>query len=207
MDHFEDWALGWTVNEVDVFKHNHQQYFGVESRLHQVHSIWSSRRVRRLVHELLDLFYQATDLDVHWAYWLKEGDTSRGMTAYWKDTIFIQPGGCRHPFDVVSTVIHEIGHQMRQRSKHCCEDHHCIVWQKCSQQAGALLNRKISCTPHSQLTPIMRELAFHYGDNWLANVHIGIYSCANVCCRDAPVDILPCLVKQIELDWETEVSK
>ena len=153
-------------------------------------------------------FYQATDLDVHWAYWLKEGDTSRGMTAYWKeDTIFIQPGGCRHPFDVVSTVIHEIGHQMRQRSKHCCEDHHCIVWQNCSQQAGALLNRKISCTPHSQLTPIMRELAFHYGDNWLANVHIGIYSCANVCCRDAPVDILPCLVKQIELDWETEVSK
>ena len=43
-----------------------------------------------------------------------------------------------------------------------------------------------------------------YGDNWLANVHIGIYSCANVCCRDAPVDILPRLVKQIELDWETE---
>ena len=89
-------------------------------------------------------------------------------------------GGCRQPFDVESTVIHEMGHQMRQRSKHS--------WQKCSHKVGALLNRKITCTPYSQLTPIMCELAFHYGDDWLANVHIGIYSCANACCRDAPVE-------------------
>ena len=80
---------------------------------------WGLEDCRRLAGEVLDVVQQATGLGVEKAFAIRRDDSNLGLTLpYLQDRIFVRFGGCRHPFDIVGTILHEVAHQMVVRTPH-----------------------------------------------------------------------------------------
>ena len=113
-----------------------------------------------------------------------EGECCRSCTLTFNhDRIFMQCSGCQHPFDVISIVIHEMGHQMPNHWEHWCKDGHCLVWDECANHLGAILHRRIVQTPPNQLSGVLLELCTQYGCDCVCHVGIGTFACGNTCCQ------------------------
>ena len=125
----------------DIHDRCHNQYFRehqiMESYLSLNHD-WSFSDCCDLVEEVLAIVDQEIDMGVTKYYPIRQGGKTLGLTLGWfRDRIFVQCGGCRHPFYLVATTLHELGHQMVWRTPHtlaCVGENagHCIVWQRCT---------------------------------------------------------------------------
>ena len=157
-------TLEWRVNTKVYVKCSHATHFAQDALLGRVEEKWGPKKVRALVSEILEIFLEETSLNVKKFFSIWEGEHCRGCTLTFKhDRIFVQCSGCRHPFDVVSTVIHEMGHQMRNQLEHWCDDGHCLVWNECASHLGAIFHRWIVQTPPNQLSGVPLELYTQYG--------------------------------------------
>ena len=92
-----------------------------------VSMLWPARRGRRLAREVLCVVQRTLALGVSKVGWITEGELTLGacMRTRW-DVIFVQVGGIKHPYQIVSTVVHELAHQLVYRSGHVdeCDDPH-----------------------------------------------------------------------------------
>ena len=79
---------------------------------------WTFENAPGLAKEVLGVVHQATDHDVGIVNCLpiKSGEEDLGCSlSFMTATVFIQCEGVCHPFDIVSTMLHEIWHQMVYR--------------------------------------------------------------------------------------------
>ena len=98
--------------------------------------LWSSRRGRKLAKEVLRVLQRNFSFGISKIGWIQEGDNTLGasLRSRW-NVIFIQVGAIKHPYRIVSTVIHEVGHQMSYRTGHLsrCDGSHCKIWASCAR--------------------------------------------------------------------------
>ena len=103
---------------------------------YHVSVLWSSRRGRKLAKEVLRVLQRNLSFGISKIGWIQEGDNTLGASvrSRW-NVIFIQVGAIKHPYQIVSTVIHEVGHQMSYRTGHLsrCDDSHCKIWASCAR--------------------------------------------------------------------------
>ena len=124
---------------------------------------WTFENALGLAEEVLGVVHQATDRELGIVNCLpiKSNEEDIGCSlSFMTDTIFIQCGGVRHPFDIVSTVLHEIGHQMVYRTEHECPDKHCVTWSRCCMTIAAVFEQS------EKLTPLLRLIEEEYGAEW-----------------------------------------
>ena len=136
--------------------------------------IWTSAQARDLVMEVIQLMDELTGMGITKAFWIQQGDEALGCSFSWKqDRIFVQCGGVRHPFDIISTTLHELGHQFVYQTRHqCyCKTSHCLVWQRCVKNLSALF------TQAPKTTPLLKTLDRDYGKDWGRAIVSGISSC------------------------------
>ena len=110
----------------------------------EVPTLWPAQKCRRLAREIVDLIYsqlrgrmpRGQHWDVDKVRWLAPGVGLAGCCKKTqRDRVYIQTHNIRHPFDLVSTVLHELGHQLIYRTPHymrCSHSRrgHCSAWQK-----------------------------------------------------------------------------
>ena len=120
-----------------------------------------------------------------------------GLTLpYLQDRIFVRFGGCRHPFDIVGTILHEVAHQMVVRTPHhgACnrnEGGHCPVWQRCVKVVTAAFAQAPKSSPYLNL------LKNEYGHGWKEFVVQGATACSD--CGETVAErlMLECLKEDV----------
>ena len=143
----------------------HSRYFKDEkmTSYRDVNYDWTFENALGLAEEVLGVVHQATDRELGIVNCLpiKSNEEDIGCSlSFMTDTIFIQCGGVRHPFDIVSTVLHEIGHQMVYRTEHECPHKHCVTWSRCCMTIAAVFEQS------EKLTPLLRLIEEEYGAEW-----------------------------------------
>ena len=129
----------------------------------------------RLAQKVLDVLQPHIKLGIDKCLPIKSGEDKLGMTLSWKkDTVFIQCSGVRHPFDVVSTTIHEVAHHMTLYADHRCSiaGGHCDVWTRAVKYLTSLFARL------NKSSPYFSHLAYLYGHDWAEYLVQSITSCA-----------------------------
>ena len=125
---------------------------------------WTFENAPGLAKEVLGVVHQATDheMGIVNCLLIKSGEEDLGCSlSFMTDTVFIQCGGVCHPFDIVSTVLHEIGHQMvytTEQEGH--PDKHCVTWSKCCITITAVFEQS------EKLTSLLRLIEEEYGNEW-----------------------------------------
>ena len=157
----------------------HGKYFEIVKRpdLGSVYHKWGVREVKELIQEILDVIEERTGMGVIRAFPIRTGESNEGMTLDWmQDRIFVQCGGVCHPFDVVATTLHELGHQVVIRTPHHgeCGDGHCVVWQRCVRAITAIF--AAAC----KSTHFLSRIGAEYGEDWSKYLLQSKFAC--VCC-------------------------
>ena len=118
--------------------------------------------------EVLAIMEPETEMGVLRAYPLASGYGDLGMTSpFEKDRVYVQCAACRHPFDIVATVLHELGHQMVNGTLHhlsCIggSEGHCVVWERCVKVVHAFFVD----APKPKSSTYLHMLHTHYGEHW-----------------------------------------
>ena len=102
---------------------------------------WPAARCRSLAREVLALLEQETHLGTTQVGWLHPSSSNVDMCFIGvKEWIFVVCAKIRHPFDVISTVIHEVAHHLTGGCAHHpkCANQHCAVWAHCAKMLGAV---------------------------------------------------------------------
>ena len=163
----------------DDYRRCHSRYFrdgGVEEFLTLGHDL-GFEDCHHLADEVLAVVNEVTYLGVEKAFAIQRGESDLGLTLpYLQDRIFIRFGGCRHPFDIVGTTLHEVAHQMVVRTPHhwLCDRHpegHCPVWRRCAKVVTAAFPQAPKSSPYLNL------LRNEYGDGWEQFVVQGATAC------------------------------
>ena len=98
--------------------------------------LWSSRHGRGLAKEVLRVLPRTLSFGISKIGWIKEGESTIGasLRSRW-NVMFIQVRAIKRPYRIVNTVIHEVGHQMSNRTGHLsrCNDAHCKIWACCAR--------------------------------------------------------------------------
>ena len=106
-----------------------------------VSSFWDASKCRRLTREVLQLIEHEAKLGVTKVGWLDPSAKLMGCS-YMEagEWIFVRCSEIRHPFDIISAVLHEIAHHMADNCLHGmgCTDQHCAVWTECARILGAV---------------------------------------------------------------------
>ena len=173
---FEFSFKGWQSVIYDKTSRCHLCYFQDEglAQYSEVARLWTPENNRNLTKEVLGILEEETGLGITEVSWIKQGGGEVGDTLAWiEDRIFIQCGGVHHPFDIVSTTIHEIAHQMVFQTPHkVCKNHHCAVWQRCTR----ILTARFASA--KKATPLLKELADTYGSQWSNYIVQAATTCA-----------------------------
>ena len=159
-----------TVNQVlfDVHGRCHTMYFldqNMDELLTMNHD-WSFEDCRQLVEEVLIIIQRETNMQVTKCYLIRQDGSKLGVTLAWlRDRIFVQCGGINHPFDIVATTLHELGHQMVWRTPHALacvgtDKSHCLVWQRCTE---VLMELFTNAPKSSHFLALLTE---EYGAGW-----------------------------------------
>ena len=158
----------------------HTKFFknGKRPDLESVYQKWLIRDVKELVQEVLDVVEQRTGMGVIRSFPIRTGECSEGITLDWlQDRIFVQCGGVCHPFDVVATTLHELGHQVVIRTPHHgeCADGHCAVWRRCARAITAIF----AAAPKT--SHFLTQIAVEYGEDWGKYLLQSKFGC--LCCK------------------------
>ena len=143
---------------------------------------WTFEESHCLVKEVLHLMQREVKLGVKKMYPIRSGEGALGMSlGYIEDAIFVQCGGGRHPFDVVSTTLHELAHHMVFQTPHCltCDDGHCQVWRRCVKVLTAIFAKA------KKNTFYLSQLNRLYGSHWSLCIVQGVKSCNG--CQGLPL--------------------
>ena len=106
---------------------------------------------------------------------IKREEEEAGCTLSWRrDIVFIQCGGVRHPFDVVSTMLHELAHHMMNRSSHYCGNDHCEVWVRCIKILTTIFRKAVTDSSFPWMDLIRKE----YGAHWATKLVRSETTCA-----------------------------
>ena len=179
--HFQFLFLGHEKVIYDEEGRCHSRYFrdnNLDAFLNLGHD-WGFEDCRRLAYEVLHVVQQTTVLGVIKAFAIRKDDSNLGITLpHLQDRIFARFGGCRHPFDIVGTILHAVAHQMVVRTPHhgaCSRDGegHCPVWQKCVK----VLTAAFAQAPKS--SPYLNLLKNEYGHGWEEFLVQGATACSD----------------------------
>lgn len=96
-------------------------------------SAWPESRVKKLVLEVVDLMDKIVKKETKVKWLCKDAKVVGCVFPFCLDTIYIKPTLILHPCDVISTVLHELGHVFVHRMNHTVhapsEDKmHCSAW-------------------------------------------------------------------------------
>ena len=113
---------------------------------------WPIERAQRLSHEVLAVLQRTLSLGVSKIGWIEENKGPLGLCLRTRwDQIFVQVGGVPHPYLIVLTVLHEVGHQLVYRCGHQEEcDPHCAFFERCNRfvMATFVVSWNVICILH-----------------------------------------------------------
>ena len=137
------------VRRGDVFPEWNDLIFDVEGRcsmeyhrdqgstLALTKSLWPCSRSEKLVVEIVQALRKAVGLlrDVRHIIWIRPEADHAGIMFPWDPTVIaIKASRTLHPLDLISSVIHELGHVLSVKLEHDDdehENHHCDTWETC----------------------------------------------------------------------------